>query len=528
MGFSIAVIRALPWNDKTSKHQIWHFLSKWVSSLGIAILSTVTLIFVWSIAVVPHSPLEKHLGWSQASAFVFDDWWTSDAGRPEPNELPSYFRRYLHVPGKIIAHNKPAPSVVAAYLQRDGNERRAWEQIDLLDLSGRILRYANLRSAQFRRVRLTDAVLYRAYLQDSDLRRTDLRGAILDKADLTWAQLQGADLRGASLRQAELTWAKLHGANLDTRSEAREKPRQGAATLFGAGITGTEFHGANLAFVDFTGARGNGTLFHGAMLLSAKFHGNDLTNTEFHGAGLVAAEFYGGEITGTEFHGADITNAAFSGVTLDDVNFCGAGRADAPYRGATIEAARLTDLKICEYSGMDPTTSDTWGTPRRRALLQVNYSYLDGVRYESSSDWSQVKKNIRNGFLRRLAWKYGTAREADIEQQIQRVTKRLDSSSPERNRRGEATLSGHCVWNYGESKPLALLGNDQSCGDVYDRFAKKLCASLENWRNSREETSEGLPEDGTSLVKRWNKVEEKCKSVRDAAQRQGYRFDGAW
>ena len=85
------------------------------------------------------------------------------------------------------------------------------------DLSGAVLRWADLRGAD---------------LRGAVLRGANLRGADLSGANLRWADLRGADLRGAVLREAGL-----HGAFLN-----------------GADLHGADLHGAFLSAADLRGA----------------------------------------------------------------------------------------------------------------------------------------------------------------------------------------------------------------------------------------------------------------------------------
>jgi uncharacterized protein YjbI with pentapeptide repeats len=112
--------------------------------------------------------------------------------------------------------------------------------LDLADLHGADMRYANLKGAQ----------LDRATLDGADLHLADLRGAYMFSADLDGADLSAADLSspgansilsggtvliGARLRHADLTGADLSYTYL------------GAAHLNGATLDGADLHGADLS-----------------------------------------------------------------------------------------------------------------------------------------------------------------------------------------------------------------------------------------------------------------------------------------
>ncbi len=79
------------------------------------------------------------------------------------------------------------------------------------DLSGAVLRGADLSGADLRGAVLRGADLSGAVLRDADLSGADLRGADLRGAVLSGAVLRGADLRGAVLSDAVLRDADLSG-----------------------------------------------------------------------------------------------------------------------------------------------------------------------------------------------------------------------------------------------------------------------------------------------------------------------------
>ena len=74
----------------------------------------------------------------------------------------------------------------------------------LIDLSGSVLR----------RAQLAGALLVRANLSEAHLERVNLSGASLDGADLRWSHLERVNLSGASLDRADLSEAHLVRVNL--------------------------------------------------------------------------------------------------------------------------------------------------------------------------------------------------------------------------------------------------------------------------------------------------------------------------
>ncbi len=91
------------------------------------------------------------------------------------------------------------------------NEWNRWREQGgrFLDLSGIVLRRANLCGVNLRGIKLWDA-----QLDGADLADANLGGAYLNRADLSGARLTGANLGGANLRGTQLTAANVEGANL--------------------------------------------------------------------------------------------------------------------------------------------------------------------------------------------------------------------------------------------------------------------------------------------------------------------------
>jgi uncharacterized protein YjbI with pentapeptide repeats len=113
-----------------------------------------------------------------------------------------------------------------------------YENLDLANLAGAILKRAALAGAN---------------LKDTDLTSADLRGA-----DLTWANLEGANLAGANLEGAILKRADLSHSNLSCatiRSANLRSANLRSASLAGANLEGALMHEANLSFANLIGAR---------------------------------------------------------------------------------------------------------------------------------------------------------------------------------------------------------------------------------------------------------------------------------
>jgi uncharacterized protein YjbI with pentapeptide repeats len=202
--------------------------------------------------------------------------------------------------------------IMLKFLHESGLIDKVQTIVDLsgADLSGAILKYAELSGARLHRVNLSDSLLDSANLSNADLRKSrfsgaylfctnlsdaNLRGAYLDVAfeeieldfgdavhehisDLTIANLSGADLSGATMHRAILDGADLSNANLKNANLCQ-------ATLYGTFIDIedpqlAEFYGVSMGpgFQPF--ANLNGADLSGAELSLAKVTDEQLTKAK--------------------------------------------------------------------------------------------------------------------------------------------------------------------------------------------------------------------------------------------------------
>ena len=112
------------------------------------------------------------------------------------------------------------------------------------DLSGTVLKRANLWRCKLRKAALGGASFFKADLSGAQMPKAILRRAELYRVNFTAAQLSGADLSGARLEKATLVAANLTGANLThadltecslSRANVKNADFSGAR-VFGAGI----------------------------------------------------------------------------------------------------------------------------------------------------------------------------------------------------------------------------------------------------------------------------------------------------
>jgi uncharacterized protein YjbI with pentapeptide repeats len=185
--------------------------------------------------------------------------------------------RYLTVTHRIVvARILDTTTFVALRAGADADEKHR-ASFEAASLSGRTLRFADLRESE----------LFAADLFDADLQHVDLSGATLKAASLGVAQLQGADLSNAQLQGADLSNAQLQGAYLVT----------------------AQLQGANLSNAQLQGAYLQEAQLQGASLFQAELQGADLFQAQLQGANLSRAELQGADLREAQLQGADLSRA---------------------------------------------------------------------------------------------------------------------------------------------------------------------------------------------------------------------------
>lgn len=244
------------------------------------------LIFAWCVAVVPGSKLENQLGMKDVSAFVFRDWW-HERYRKAPH-IPQYFKRYLYVPGKTIAQEKPPPELLAIEIRKNTHSNEVWSNVAPLDLTGRSLRYGVFDQSRFMRATFNGASLAGARFYRAEFYDVDMELAVMHDVNLVAARLHGANMRGSELLGADLRIAQLHGANLGVAFH-NEKPV--VTNLSGADLRGTELYGSSMNGALLYGVNMSRAHLYGANLTGAKILGANMENVFVAGANLDALEF---------------------------------------------------------------------------------------------------------------------------------------------------------------------------------------------------------------------------------------------
>lgn len=181
---------------------------------------------------------------------------------------------------------------------------------------------ADLISARFMNVNLSqwilseaemaEANLKNAVLEDTDLHGANLKGANLQKAILKRANLKGANLEGADLRGAILQGAILYGANLED------------ANLQNADLRDVNLKDANLEDAQLDGTILENSNLIGAILYRAQLTFAQLTNADLSNSSLISANMRYIHLAGANLQGANLGRANLEHMEWEGADFEGA------------------------------------------------------------------------------------------------------------------------------------------------------------------------------------------------------------
>jgi uncharacterized protein YjbI with pentapeptide repeats len=252
-----------------------------------------------------------------------------------------------------------------------------------LDLSGTILTGVSLQGAILDYATgLAGADLTQAVLSGASLRHVDLSNAVLDGAQLNNANFDNANLsaahfirtlphgaaanlQGAFLRNANLSKGKLSGANFTNASfyssiatalcipDPNTGFTNGCATASQATIDLTNFNGAYLFGVDFTGATAQGVDFGNSFLTGANFAGATLS-ADPSGSGRDTG-FSGAFLQGTNLNEVILQN----GISLEN---------------AFVDFGAVGNVISLELGGQHTIFPGYWNTPGQRVCAQMVYT----------------------------------------------------------------------------------------------------------------------------------------------------------
>lgn len=176
-----------------------------------------------------------------------------------------------------------------------------------------------------------------------DFSRAFLRFANLDRQLLVGASFDGAYLEHARFRNASINYTSFGVSTLPSVSG------EGEGLKILASLSGTDFSGAVLKNVDFSGARGFGANFDRAVVHNVQFTGTDLGGATFRGAIFGVVGFSGTNLKSVDFDGAIVFDAAF----LDKV--ASEAAADSFVR-TRFELETITPEQFAEH----PRWADAW------------------------------------------------------------------------------------------------------------------------------------------------------------------------
>ena len=412
---------------------------RWTSSFnGFFFLALLFVPFVWSVAVVPESWLERRIGCKSASAYVFGDRWQKDKGKParchetsdEGNGILP-FRRFLHVSRQRIAAKEPRPKQIRAQDADSGGPQKAWELVGELDLTGRSLQYGCFEESQFINTRLKDAKLYGSSLFGAHLNGANLQKAQLQRVNLDHAKLKDADLREANLNHTSLSHAMLSKADL-------KKAKLNYAILKQAKLKDAPLLGATLHAADLQGADLSGSDLSGAKLKDADLRGADLKEADLRGADLMNADLRGADLPKAKLRGANLRAAKVYGADLGTISL------------------GLADIR---YVTSEKPGKDAWNEIKNNIRERLELSGLSKCK---------VDKKLKN-----------------IEERTQEKCGLVMPRTPPE--------AGDCVWHSGKGPFKSWPKPKDDCADKLANFLKKMACNDDPW------TAGGIAERFSSL-----------------------------
>ncbi|MBI1206625.1 MAG: protein kinase, partial [Azospirillum sp.] len=247
-----------------------------------------------------------------------------------------------------------------------GTETPTAASFRTVNLSGAVLRRADLRSARF-----TEALLEKTDLSEADLRGASLRGArIIDvvfagaefaQCDFTGAAFSGVDTGAAEFRQARIVRRVDEiAAELQDKLRAHRRwvdslARDGHRLL----LKNCDIAGLQMAGVDWSAAAFDAVVMTDIDLVQAA-----LSHASFRGCAMSRANLARADARGAQFLGCDLAGAVLSGALLSAIELSGGRRLKARFRDSRLAGAKLIGAK-CEQA--DFTGADLRGADCRNA-----------------------------------------------------------------------------------------------------------------------------------------------------------------
>lgn len=228
-----------------------------------------------------------------------------------------------------------------------------------------------------------------AQLEGCDFGNANLPKANFTKAKMSGVDLSGADLTGATLTDADVTQsinlaeAKFDGGTL-VRTDFSGAPNIYKTSFAGANLSGAKFKDASVTgWMDLVGADCTGvtlcnppdsvTVFPTCLRVNAKtnFHGATLQYLDFTGYDLADMNFAHADLTGCKLDNARLDRTNFGFATLDGatltggISLHGANLANASLRGADLTGAQLGAVSQLFRVGADAANYNAFLTALR-------------------------------------------------------------------------------------------------------------------------------------------------------------------
>lgn len=232
-----------------------------------------------------------------------------------------------------------------------------------VDLSGADLSGAVLSNALLTRVSLEASRLFGARLDHANLESANLSGAFL-MSNPAAGVLQAASLVGAHMRNVNLAHAQLSGANLTD------------ATFYGA-----EPAGQSVCHVSSTGSTGNCATAAGATMNSTQFTGAYLYGVDFSGDTTIrGVNFANAVLIGANFAGARLSrdrdrlsDTGFLGAFLQGTNLEPASVNEVSLQNAFLDFS-ASNIVVLQLDG-NHTSFPGWATPGQPVCVQAYYHH---------------------------------------------------------------------------------------------------------------------------------------------------------
>jgi len=243
--------------------------------------------------------------------------------------------------------------------------------------------------ASFAGAQMVDCSIGEAHCDHADFTKAKLDGIQANGTDFSNATLNGACFKNAgNLAHAKFISAKSRCVDYSNTLNIVDTDFTGAdltdAVFTGSSVTGKmTISGANMTGAALNNPNGVVTIYPGFIVLDSKtnFTGAKLQYIDFSGYLLSNMIFTGADMTGCNFHAATLINAELSYATLDGATFTGTVLLNgANLSNSSMKGAKLINAQLGALSSLFSVAS---GAP--------NYNtFLTGLQTDSASAIQQV------------------------------------------------------------------------------------------------------------------------------------------